>query len=429
MVIGQIKHFLNKYLLLIILFSSFLTLLPYISFFWYLQIEYISGVVYRGIVGGFISVVLILLIIFKKERLPVTVYILTTTYVLSQFVTILISPYINNTTVKNIYLIGAFAQTIINALSTIAYLNIFNKDSLNKKTIDVSCLIIIIIGLLLCLYSYIFEYNDIYNTFNTIYGWNYDVTSIFIDKTTYGFVLFICFIFAVFYIENNKRYWMYILPLFFLANMFISRSKTSILCTTIVITTLLIIHMNQSWKEKKKIWIITLGIGGIIIGLVTIFTINKVGIFNNFNYYISEVIYHDGIVVMNDRIHKWLKLVEAVNNPFNIIFGYGERITPMILNTCGCATIGDNIYLSNYGIGGLFKFISYVALVAYIIIITWKNEVSKLKRIMCLAIQLSFAVSGFFEDDSIVGITTSGLLSSIIFYSCNKMIKVDLSDD
>ena len=421
----KLNPFFDKYLLFFLLFFSFLTLLPYVSFFKPLQAIYVSGLIYRGILLAIISLLFIVIIITYKAQLPMLVWIGCSTYIVSQIVTIFVTPNMKNVVVPILSTIMGIGQALIIGISAVAYLSLHSKSSYSKTSINITCILMMSLGFFLCIYTYIFESEDIYHTFNTIYGWNYDVTSIFTMKTEYGFTLFMCSIFSIFYILNNKKYWMYIIPTFFLINMFISRSKTSILCTTILLVTLLIIHIAHSWNRYKRCWVISFLSFGILIATITVLTYNKVGWFCKFDYFFREVILNDAKVVWNDRVHKWTLLVTEVNNPFNIVFGYGERITPIVLSECGCASIGDNIYISNYGVGGTVKFSLYIILAAYVVVTTWKQNDSTYKKIIYLSIQISFLIGGLFEDDSIVGVTMNGLFSSIIFYSCNKMIKAD----
>lgn len=426
---NKLKPFFDKYLLFFLLGFSLLTLLPYVSFFKPLQASYTSGLIYRGILLVIIALFCISLIITYKTRLPIYVWIGCGAYIISQILTILISPIIKNVNVPVLSTIMGLGQALIIGISAISYLSIHKWVSLDRNIINIGCLFMMLFGLLLCLYTYIFEYEDIFHTFNTEYGWNYDVTSIFTMKTEYGFTLLMCSIFSIFYILNNKKYWMYIIPLFFLINMFISRSKTSILCLSIILLSLLIIHIIQLWSKYKRYWIISF-VSFATIGITLVVLINlKIGWFEKFNYYITKVIFNDARVVWDDRVHKWSLLLKAVDNPFNIVFGYGERITPLVLSECGCASIGDNIYLSNYGVGGIIKFTLYIVLAVFVIVFTCELNSSIFKKIICLTIQFSFLVCGIFEDDSIVGVTMSGLFSSIIFYSCNKMIKTDFIVD
>lgn len=423
---NNIKLFLDKYLILFIAFFGLLTILPYTSFFKGLQISNTPGIIYRGILLGVICLAFILLIIVNKTKIHISIYVCTGLYFVSQLITIFVSPTIKNVDIPLLYTIMGLGQSTITSLSVLVYLSINKNLEFSKKTIDLLCLSMLCIGVLLCLYTYIFQYEDIYHTFNTEYGWNYDVTSIFTMKTEYGFILFICSIFSIFYILNNRRYWMYIFPIFFLINMFISRSKTSILCTSGILICLIIIHFFNSWKQFKRILVpMLIGIGLLILSLAIVTSL-RIGWFEKFHYYITQVMLNDAYVVMADRLHKWGLLIKKIDNPFNIIFGFGERITPLILSNCGCAAIGDSIYLSNYGIGGLIKFSLYIALAIYIMFCTWRSGLNKKSKAIALIIQLFFLISGLFEDDSIVGVTMSGLFSSIIFYSCNKMIKVDL---
>ena len=425
----NIRQFINKYVIIIILLFALLTLLPYVSAFKPLQVANTAGVIYRGILLGFIGLFFLFVICIYKTRLPIYVWVYSGIYLISQIVTIFISPIIKNTTIPILTTIMGLGQAVITIISTITYLTIHKDSEFDNKIINDVCLFMIFFGLFLCLYSYIFEYQDIYNTFNTIYGWNYDVTSIFITKTEYGFVLFICSIFSIFYVLNNKKYWMYCVPIFFLINMFISRSKTSILCTTLILATIFVIHIIQSWNKYRKNWIISFVCLGMAIITLIVLIVLKIGWFEKLNYFIAQVIFGDAKVVIEDRIHKWSLLIQAINNPFNIIFGYGERITPLILSDCGCATIGDNIYLSTYGVGGIIKLLAYLLLILSIIVTDFKKNNCLIKKIIVLITQLSFLIGGLFEDDSVVGITMSALFSSIVFFFFFKMIKIDLLND
>ena len=423
---NRVTPFLNKYLLLFLLYFALLTLLPYVSFFKVLQANYTSGIIYRGILASIIGLFFIFVIFIYKSKLPIYVWICTGIYLISQIITIFVTPAMKQVDIPMLTTIMGLGQATIISISVICYLAIFKYSEFDKKIIDIACLFMIFFGLFLCIYSYIFEWEDIYHTFNTIYGWNYDVTSIFTMKTEYGFTLYMCSIFSIFYILNNKKYWMYIIPIFFLINMFISRSKTSILCTTIILVTLLVIHIIQSWNKYKKYWIISFITVGIIAAILIILTALKVGWFERFNYYITQVILGDAKVVMADRIHKWSLLLNAMDNPFNIIFGYGERITPLVLSDCGCATIGDNIYLSNYGIGGIIKFGLYIILAFLIAICSWKKINNIILKIIVLVVQISFLMGGLFEDDSIIGTTTSGLFSNFVFFNIIELCKLDI---
>lgn len=420
--------FLNRYLLLFLLTFALLTLLPYVSFFRPLQANYTSGLIYRGILATIIGIFFIFVFFIYKTKLPIYVWIGVGTYLISQVITIFVTPTMKQVDIPTLATIMGLGQATIISISVICYLTVFKYSEFDKKIIDIACLFMIFLGLFLCIYSYIFEWEDIYHTFNTIYGWNYDVTSIFTMKTEYGFTLYMCSIFSIFYILNNKKYWMYIIPIFFLINMFISRSKTSILCASIILATLLTMHITQSWDKQKRYWIIGFVAFGAATTTIIILTVCRIGWFEKFGYYITQVILGDAKTVLDDRIHKWSLLLKAVNNTFNIVFGHGERITPLVLSECGCATIGDNIYLSNYGVGGIIKFILYIILATTMIIISWKNNKKIPIKVVVISIQLSLLIGGIFEDDSITGITMSGLFSSIIFYSCNKMVKVDLNN-
>ena len=281
-------------------------------------------------------------------------------------------------------------------------------------------------GVALCLYTYIFQYREIANMFVKDDGWNYDVTSIFQTKTTYGFCLLIISVFSVIYILNTKKYWMYVFPSFFFANSILIASKKSILCIGILLISVLIYHLLRNLKNNEKKWGAIFGVSLFVITLLLLFIFvpqMRFGIFNDFYNFISKVIIQDGITVMQDRIQKVSSIINATKYPFGIIFGTGEGIGSYVLSQSGAYIGGDCIYATIYSTGGIIKLILYLLFVSYIVYKIIKMEKSKdykFFRILFISIIL---ICGLFEDDSVVGINFSFLFTCIILYG--NSLKID----
>ena len=290
-----------------------------------------------------------------------------------------------------------------------------------KDSIDIVCIFMIAWGVFLAIYSYITQYQAIADTFTKEAGWNYDVSSIFTTKTVYGYMLLICSIFSVIYILNNKKYWMYVFPIFFLINMFISRSKTSILCLVILLICLLIYHISTNFNKHKKAWIISISSVLIVLTTLMILAITKVGIFDKFNYYLTQVIFNDASVVMQDRLSRWGNVFKTTDNPFLIIFGAGERISSTVL---GVPT-GDNIYVNTYATGGIIKFLLYILLIVFVMRYNIKTTKGGWNKFLVISIELIILIAGFFEDDALIGLTHTAIFDGIIMYTTPKLLEVN----
>ena len=420
---NKLKYFFDNYLIFIIILFGFLTLIAYSITA--LQSNTTSGVIYRGVLAGVAGILFILGIFTYRYKPPLYLIIGCGLYVVSNILTIFVAPIIKDVSIPAMQTLQGIGIVLTNAITVFIFywmMKFYNPD---KKLLNIASIIMVAFGLFLAIYSYITEWQDIINTFTKVDGWNYDVTSIFKMKTEYGYMLFICSLFAIVLAINNKKYWLYILPIFFLINMFISRSKTSILCTSLILICLLIYHVHNSWNKYKKRWIISFSIIGVILVTLLILTICKVGIFNDFNHYITQTIFNDAKVVLEDRFYKWGKLFKAVDTPLTVICGCGERIANSILSSCGCATVGDSIYVSNYGVGGIIKFTLYLAFAVIVIIYNFKSSKSSWARFIYITIEISIMIGGLFEDDNIIGMTYNSLFPSIFFYMTNKVFLLE----
>lgn len=413
----KIQSFIEKYLIYIVTFVGFLSLLPYITVFKALEINNTLGVVYRGLVLFLSCVIFLGAFFIYKDKANLKAILLVSIYAITNILTIFLSPAINKIEVPLFQ--QGIGLTVIagNIISVFAALFFLNEANISKNTLKVLTHIFITFGLFLCLYTYVFEYKEIINTFTKDYGWNYDVKSIFTSKTSYGFCLFAISTYAIVYALTNKKYYYYIFPVFFLINAFISRSKTTILCLLILLLGVLIYYIITSWNKYKKTWIVVLSIllGLGVIGLLLVLL--KVGPFAILNKFLNDVIIHDGVVVTQDRISRSSNVLNAINNPFNIIFGCGERTTNYIIAPAKIS--GDEVYITNYATGGIIKSVLYFVLIGYIIYKYIKSDLPKSTKFMQFVILFAFLVAGIFEFDSLIGLNTSLIITPIIFNSNN----------
>ena len=187
---------------------------------------------------------------------------------------------------------------------------------------------------------------------------------------------------------------------FFLFNMFISRNKTSILVTLFLLLGVLIYHLITSFKKHMKAWIITLSISASIIlvfSLLIFIDSIRPECFSGLYRFINDVIIHDGQVVMEDRVNKWGTAVNEVNkNAFTVIFGYGDRLSTIIIPKLIGYGASDSVYVTNYISGGLVKFLLYFLFIGYFyysIVKNEKNSLAKFYSLLTLSIIAFLALS------------------------------------
>lgn len=419
--LNKFNILINKYLVFIIFFFGLLSLLPNIICFKSLSVSTTAGIIYRAIIFGIILILFLFVLLLNKKRPNKYILIACSIYLITNIISIFISPVIKNIEVPLLQQFVGLSVIAGNIITVFLSFFLLNSYESNKKYIDILTYILIAVGVILCLYTYIFEYQDIINTFTKEYGWNYDVTSIFVEKTTYGYCLLFISIYTIIYSLTRKKYWFYLFVVFFLLNSVIARTKTTVLCLSILLIGVLIYHIINSWNNYKKRWIIALSISLSLILIFLILTIAEVGFFGTINRFISEVIIGDGIVVVKDRLSKLGNIFSSVNYPLGILFGCGERITNYII--APAKICGDNIYASVYATGGIVKSVLYILLIVYIFYKYIKNENTKsIKFMQCLILSV-FLIAGLFEDDSLIGLNSTYLFITVAIFGSNSLFK------
>ena len=415
---NKIKYIYDEYLIFFILLFGILTSFSYV--FPILNVNNTEGYIYRGVLLGLICFLFVIGLFLYKKNPSKKLIISCSAYLVSGILSIFIAPLTKNVSIDGFHYFLAALQIVINILSIFIYIWLMKDYSFSKKSITISCLIMITFGLFLTIYSYIAQWQSIIDTFTKEYGWNYDVTSIFQDKTTYGFMLLMCSLFSIILTLNTKKYWLYILPIFFLANMFISRNKTSILCLCFLLLCLLIYHLVHSFKKYKVIWIVCLSTAFGIILLFSLLTAFKVGPFDKFNYYITQVIFNDASVVMQDRLSRWSNVFKSTDNAFLNIFGAGERISSAVL----AVPTGDSVYINTYATGGIIKCLLYILLIVLVMQYNIKNTNGGWNKFLVISFELVLLIGGFFEDDLLFGFSHTALLGGLFFYCAPKLLEI-----
>lgn len=420
------KSFISKYLTFVILFFAFLSMLTYVVPVFSINNQ--AGLIYRGVVSVIIFILIVSSLILFKIRPSNLTLILLFVYLVSGILSVAIAPTLLNTDISTINYLAATFSLVMNCLSVISIITIFNQFNIDPKMIKITCWIVIGFTLFLILYSYCAQMDQIIATFTKEYGWNYDVKSIFTEKTSYGFCLLIGSVFAVFLALFTKKYWIYAFPVFFLVNTFISRNKTAALATIVLLLAVLIYHIITSFKKYKKAWIITLSVSfGVILLFILLIFVDSIrpAAFDNIYKFFNEVIIHDGQVVLEDRFNKWSSLVNTVNkNTFTIFFGLGDRLSTQILPKISGYQVSDSVYVVNYAYGGLVKFLLYFVFLGYFyyqIIRYQKNTLAKFTSLLFLSIT---CVAGVFEDDNIIGYSMNALYLLIPLFILPKTFSI-----
>lgn len=410
--------FIDKYLIYFFIGFGILTLLPNITVFSSgLANGSTGGTVYRGIVLGLICIFFAILL-FCYKKLPNKFIILgCAIYLVTQLITIFVSPAIKNIEIPAIQSIMGVATVISTIITVFVAYFLLTSHTFNKDSFNIVCYFLLGIGIASCLYTYIFQYKEIGSVLTDEHGWNFHVTSIYASKNYYGFMLLISSIFTVILALNTKKYYLYAFPTFFLFNAFLCRAKYPIIFIFVILIAVLIYHIKTSYKNHEKAWNIALGVSAGVIILLCLFTfvpLLNFGPFTKLNYFFRNTILNDGVTVMKDRYFKDARIIRAVDYPLGIMFGCGERIANYILQY-PAELRGDDLYVDTYGFGGIVKVLLYLAFLAYVLykVIKMKGE----RKGFSILFVVIFILSGMFTDNSFVGVGLTFLFAAPFLYT------------
>lgn len=409
--------FIDEYLIYLFIGFGVLTLLPNITVFSALQGGTTGGTIYRGIILGLICVLFLLGLICYKKLPNKTIILGCVIYLVTQLITIFVSPLIKQIEVPVLQSLEGVATVFTTIITVFIAYFLLTSHKFNQDKLNIACYFLLGIGVAVCLYTYIFQYKEIGSVLTDEHGWNFQVTSVFTSKNYYGFILLIVSIFTVILALNTKKYWLYAFPGFFLFNAFLCRAKYSIIFIFVILIAVLIHHLKHDYKNHEKTWNIAFGVSFGVIAILCIFTfvpLLNFGPFAKINYFIKNTILNDGVTVMKDRYMKSANIIKAVDYPLGIIFGCGERTANLILAP-NAEVRGDDLYVDTYAYGGLVKVILYLAFIAYVLykVIKTKGE-HKAFSIMFIVIII---LSGMFAENSIVGVNLTFLFAAPFIYT------------
>ncbi len=383
-----------------------------------LDAYHVGGIVYRGILSLLILLIAIPLIIKNHKSINKFVIIFSAIFFLCNILASFISPVIIDTKIDVLNSILGIGSSALIIVSVLLYFS-FKEENINEKVFKITTLCFLGLVFIMCLYTYIFEYKDIYNSILNEYGWNYDVTSIFKIKTEYGNYLLVgAFLSFVYFKKYNKKL-MFCAFIFFFINMFISRSKTSIVISIPILFSFLYILIKDGLINHRKETIIISSTSFVLILTLILLCIFNVGFFASINYFFSKTILNDGVVVVKDRLNNWSHAFSQLGNAFGLIFGYGERVGPRLINGCG-----DNYYLYSFVSGGLIRLSLYLFLVAYCIRDVFKSRsFSKQKKIVLVLIQGLILLIGLTDTVGVVGFTYAAIFFGFIFFNIKNLFQ------
>ena len=175
--------FVTVYFYPIIFGLGFLISLSYC--FTAIDANHAGGIIYRGVLSFIILLISIPLIVNNWKTINKWFVLLSCVFIVCNLVATFVSPVIIKSNIDYLNSFLGISSSLLIVVSVFLYASL-DKIEINEKIFKITSLCFIGLVVLMCLYTYIFEYKDIYNSIFNEYGWNYDVTSIFKIKTEYG---------------------------------------------------------------------------------------------------------------------------------------------------------------------------------------------------------------------------------------------------
>ncbi|MBR0439798.1 MAG: hypothetical protein IJK27_03505 [Bacilli bacterium] len=362
-----------------------------------------AGIVYRGIVL-FLYVVFALLITIKSEiiknRMFVYVSALYILFSLISIVNITFNPPLQSVQVSCIDYVKSIGQMLVNVISIIVLFSISKID--NKEKVIASYIILGIVTLSI-IYSLIKDYDSIINTFIKYDHSNYDVKSFFVDKNTFGLLLFLGSIIS-YYLHKSKSKW-YNVPTFLIfVYSIIIRCKTAVLLIFVVTLVSLIEIFIILFRKNKKTFTVVLTSTVSLLALSLILLSLKAGPFK----YIYSVLFdeyglfYDAYIVMADRFNNWGYSINKISLFPYVLLGFSERIYQLFI-TCPV----DNIFILCLLSGGVIKLLIYL----FLLFVLYKKSIKNRTMLFVLSLLVLY---GFMQDYSMVGISFSSIIFAII---------------
>ena len=399
---NQVSTFIKQNYLFFLLFflvaNSFNYIFPELNTFT------TAGFIYRGTIL-FLYITFALFVSFNSQIIKNKYFIIILSiyflFATGSVVNVSFNPLTSSTPIDSTYYLKAFGQIFVNAISIIVLLSIPKSENRNNI---LTCYIILGIVAFAIIFSLIKDYKSIVNTLVETDHSNYDVTSFFVDKNTFGLLLFIGSVIS-YYLCKNKNY-LYILPTFLiLLYSLLARCKTAAVLILAIVLLSFIELLISLFKKNKKTFVVTVVSVSAVLLVTLILVLTRVWIFK----YIYSALFdkygliYDSRVVILDRFDNWQNALRKLSTFAFATLGYSERIYQLFI-----ANPVDNIFILTLVTGGAIKFILYLIFLAYLI-----KENAKNRNVMILL--GLFMLYGLMQDYTIVGVSFSSLGFTILY--------------
>lgn len=358
------------------------------------------GFIYRGIIlflfVPFIAVFLYKNDLLKNKKLFFCVFL----YLFCAIISLSTCSLKTGIQISGSLIAQSVGDIIIN--SFLCFLFIVCLDFDNEKQMEWSLFFINFLCLFAIIFSLFKDSQSIKGLFNNFDHSNYDITSIFVDKNSFGLLLFIGAASNTLYSIKRRPWFLVLTVIYFLYSILIRAKSASLVIFIVFLYSFIVIFKNLFTKNKKIAIIISISLL-LVLGLLLSLTLTKVGWFSKLYdvLFAKYGLFYDAKVVFLDRLNNWKNSIAASSNPLVIIFGYGERIYRPI-----CDSAIDNAFLCNYLSGGIIKLILFILFIIYIYLYVLKHSKKQFAFIIVLSACLIY---GLFQDYYLQGFNFSSL--------------------
>ena len=383
-----------------------------------------TAFIYRAIIFTIFFIIVIIAFYEKYHAINYVLAISLAIFFISNIVAIFV-PFNNvNISLQYRWMAVLYLSSII--FTVFAFYEVLNFY-IDKRSIAVLFICIILTALVCALYSDIREFKEIVNAF-TAEGEDahfYQIHSFFDNKNSYGLVLFVALIASIYLLLEYKNKWI-IIPIVYLAiNLIVSRSKTALIALFLISLVIVGYYFMMSFKDHKKRNLVIVGcilflmiVGIVLISVKEIYT--SFSFLSHLSNYVREAFIGQALRSLDDRFSNLALAKEIFLTP-RIILGYGEHTCYSYANSC-CYHLGyiDNAYIYNLLAGGVFK----TALFFYCYYLIFKNllslnkiELPTIYKIFSWSIVISILLYGLMENYQILGSNHVSFIFLILSYS------------
>ncbi len=404
---NKVILFINKYETHFVIASLFLLLLS--NCIEALSMNTNAGIIYRCIVLALFVVAAVFLIINSKNNKANYLYIFIGIYLFFSILSLSLTTIKTSVALQAIDYVLSIGEIVSTIVSFIFIYRLAEFKNINRALI---LKIFGYVSFILIVVSIIVDWNAIVNTFTQFDHSNYDVKSIFLDKNTFGLVLFVGSIsFCYLGIMESRLYLLGALLNVFYSG--IARTKTTLLICFVLLFASFVYCAFVDFKSKKTKNIIVYSTALIVCIIFILLILLRAGLFDSIYGAVfgDYGLLYDGIVVMQARFNNWSSKLMSISSPLVWIFGYGERFAYSI-----AGRPIDNVYIYILLNGGIIKLIIYLFVLYFIANSKIKDKRQFIEKAIFSICFLAVILYGFFEDCSLIGCSFSSLIFSLLVY-------------